>query len=142
MFDCLPSSLYAMKVDIMEEIVVQDSTTFALDKTWTITSSRVPALIEPIQSQGATERASGKSFKNEYSEHDLIYMTIGTRLSKRDRVTNIRDATGRIIYTELEVTGEPATEYEVIGEKLVITMFGSVTQYEYLLGRVAVQDVK
>lgn len=141
MFGCITGSFFSMKADILDLQVSQDPNTRALVKAWVPVAVKVPVLIEPIKSISASERTSGKHFLDVYSENDLFNMSIGRRLSKRQRISNVRDSDGNIILTELEVAGDPATEFEVIGETLVINPFGKVSQYSYMIGRVSVQNV-
>lgn len=142
MFGCITGAFYSMKVDILDLQVVQDPVTGSLDKNWVTVATDVKCLLEPIKTISASERSSGKHFSDIYVENDLFNLAIGRQLSKRERITNVRDADNKIILKELEVAGQPATAFEIIGETLIISPFGKVSQYTYMVGRVAVQNVK
>lgn len=126
----------------MDLQVTQAPDSNSLTKTWTTVETKVPCLVEPIKTISASEKVSGKSFKDIYAENDYFRLTLGHRLSKRQRITNVRDSTGDVIMTELEVVGEPSTEFEIVGEEFVFTPFGKAQQFTYMVGRVAVQNVR
>jgi hypothetical protein len=142
MLGCITGAFYSMKIDVLDLQVVQNTTTNALEKKWVTVATGVKCLLEPIKTISASERSSGKHFTDIYAENDLYTLALGQRLSKRQRITNVRDSSGDIILNEIEVMGHPATEFEVIGETLIINPFGKVSQYTYMIGRVGVQNVK
>lgn len=140
MFDCLSSGFFVMKADVMSLAVTQDPRTNSLTKVWTVSASSVPVLVEPIKTVSASARVSGKEFKNHYLETDFFNLTTNYQLSKRNRITNVRDADGKLIYKEVELAGDPATVFEVVGENAIVNPFGQNTSFVYLMGRVEVQN--
>lgn len=74
-----------------------------------------------IRVAGTTER-----FGEMYSNIDYIKITFPAhvKISKRDRITNVRDAAGNIIWREEEVKGSPPTVFNVNGVTPILDPFG------------------
>lgn len=74
-----------------------------------------------IRVSGTTER-----FGEMYENVDYIKVTFpaNVKLSKRDRVTNVRDAAGNIIWREEEIKGSPPTVFNVQGVTPILDPFG------------------
>ena len=74
-----------------------------------------------IRVSGSTER-----FGFLYEDVDYVKITFpaDVELSKRDRVTNIRDSQGNVIWKERHIPGNPPTIYEVTGVTPIVDPFG------------------
>jgi hypothetical protein len=140
MFGCVSAASYAMKMDVQSEVVTQDTGSGALTRTWSAVKTNVPILAEPIESKSASEDSSGKKFSDIYDEWDVIKVHTKMKLTKRHRITNIRDAAGNVVWTEAELTGTPAMTFDVVGELVVFGPFGEISEYQYMVKRVDVQN--
>jgi hypothetical protein len=89
-----------------------------------------------IRVAGTTER-----FSEIYENVDWVKATFpsGTSITKKDRVTNI-SSRGKLVWTNEEADGNPATVFEVMGVTPVIDPFGQVLELSVLLQRSEVQD--
>lgn len=89
-----------------------------------------------IRVSGTTER-----FSEMYENVDYVKITFPASviLSKRDRVTNIRDGKNNIIWKEEEQIGSPPTVFNVMGVTPVIDPFGRHIENQALLERAEVQ---
>ena len=89
-----------------------------------------------IRVAGTTER-----FSDLYENVDFIKITFParTRLTKRDRVTNIRDPKGNIIWREEEQPSAPPTVFNVMGVTPVIDPFGRHIESFAMLERSEIQ---
>lgn len=89
-----------------------------------------------IRVAGTTQR-----YSNIYENIDWVVMTIpkSVILTKRDRVTDISNATGEIIWTEEEIEGNPSTIFLAMGSTPVIDPFGNHIESTCLLQRAEVQ---
>ena len=91
-----------------------------------------------IRVAGTTER-----FSEIYENVDWVKATFpkGVPLTKRDRVTNIRNKRGKeLIWREEELDGSPATIFNVMGVTPVLDPFGQLVEQNVLLQRASVQD--
>jgi hypothetical protein len=61
-------------------------------------------------------------------------------LSKRDRITNVSNAKGEIIWKEEEIQGAPATVFIVMGVTPVVDPFGNHIENTALIQRAQVQS--
>jgi len=95
-----------------------------------------------IRVAGTTER-----FGSEYENVDYVKMWVppGIRISKADRVTNIRDPRGRIVWADEEYTNpfDPndipkATVFNVNGVTPLFNAFNQVTEQYVMLQRASV----
>jgi hypothetical protein len=89
-----------------------------------------------IRVAGTTER-----FGDEYNAVDYVRISFPTwvNITRRDRVTNIRDAKGHILWKEEERQDGAATVFSVVGVTPVIAPFVGHTENVALLERVEVQ---
>lgn len=85
-----------------------------------------------IRVAGTTER-----FSELYENVDYVKISFPARvrISKRDRITNIRDPRGNIIWKEEEQRDAPPTVFNVMGVTPVIDPFGRHIESQALLER-------
>lgn len=88
-----------------------------------------------IRVAGTTER-----FSDKYESVDWAKMTFpnGISITKRDRITNVRNAKGELVWTEEESTNSP-TIFNVMGVTPVLDPFSRVLYNTALLERAEVQ---
>lgn len=90
-----------------------------------------------IRVAGTTER-----FSDTYENVDWVKATFGknTRITKRDQVTNIRNKrNGELLWREDEISGSPATTFNVMGVTPVFDPFSRLVEFAVLLERAEVQ---
>lgn len=93
-------------------------------------------LTSGIQGAGSTER-----FDDIYTNVDWIKATFpkNVNITKRDRVTNI-SSKGQLVWQEEEMSGYPATVFDVMGVTPVLDPFNNVVEKAVLLQRSEVQS--
>lgn len=89
-----------------------------------------------IRVAGTTER-----FDKLYENIDFVKITFpaNVRLTKRDRVTNIRNNRGEIIWKEEELPSSPPTVFDVMGVTPIVDPFGKHIESFALLERSQLQ---
>lgn len=89
-----------------------------------------------IRVAGTTER-----FSDVYENIDYVKISFpaSVSLSKRDRVTNIRDPKGNIIWKEEEQPNKPPTVFNVMGVTPIVDPFGRHIESQALLERAETQ---
>lgn len=85
-----------------------------------------------IRVQGNTENWNPEYEKVGYLR---IWFPASVRLSERDRVTNVRDKKGNVIWKERQIPGLPPTVYEVTGITEIVDPFGRHIESMALLQR-------
>lgn len=139
MYGCLQSSLFSMNADIYNQISEQDESTNAIVRKWVLLKN-IQCSIIPIRESGGSATSDNKTFGKDYVEELEIKMYTMEKLSKRWRVTSIRNAQKQDLYTEIDRISEPATIFEVYASHPIFDMFGNVQYFENHLKRTQVQS--
>lgn len=97
-----------------------------------------PVITGGLNSQGTAERWTTKG---SYENVDFVELFIpkGVIITKRDRVTNIKDSRGRVVWVEEEHGSFEPTVFDVRGVAPSLDPFGSVVEYFALLERSEIQ---
>lgn len=125
-------------------VFIDDVTTPEYDE-----STQVAAIIRdvPLSARGIIDggiRVAGTTerFQDEYLNIDYVKATFpkGVSITKRDRITNIRNSKGELLWKEEEANGHPATIFNVMGVTPVMDPFGNFLEQAVLLERAEVQS--
>lgn len=128
-------------IRIWEEGGIPDNPYTDIDESTTVAEFKCqarPVITGGLNSQGTSQRWTTKgSYENvEYVE---LYIPKGVVVTKRDRVTNIKDSRGRVIWREEEHGNLKPTVFSVRGVAPSLDPFGSVVEYFALLERAEIQ---
>jgi hypothetical protein len=100
--------------------------------------------VEPIKAGGALNRSDNKTFDygpdNSYQERFQLKMKSPQPLSRRWRVSGIKDISGNSIYKEIDRYGQPDMIFEVTASHAELDPFGRISYYETTIQRVLVQQ--
>lgn len=101
----------------------------------------VPCLFRGVIDGGIRVAGTTERFSEVYENVDWAKITFPAHINitKRDRITNVRDRNGNIIWREEEIEGNPPTIFEVRGITPVINPFGRHVENTGLLERAEVQ---
>lgn len=129
-----------MKMDIYEQVYTQEETTNAIVKKWLyIRTTNCLArgyISDTARSQGSSEKV-GERYQN------VDYLTIETedKISKSQKITNIRNQQDEVIWFELVGNNyESPTVFDVVGVIPVLDPFGSIMSYNISVKRSEVQS--
>lgn len=102
---------------------------------------RFSCLARGIIEGGIRMTGTGESFKDIYEAVDYvrIWFPASVNLTRRDKVTNIRGADGKLIWVEEERTDGAPTVFTVTGVTPIISPLGVHTENMALLERSEVQ---
>lgn len=91
-----------------------------------------------LNSQGTTERWTTKGT---YDNVDYIEIQVppNVLITKRDRITNVTDSNGKVIWREEEYGAFTPTVFDVLGVAPSLDPFGSVVEYFILAARAEIQ---
>ena len=135
------NAVLSMKMDIYRQLDTQDSDTGALRKEWTYYKT-LDCHAKGVISNSATTRSSDKQiFSNKYQNDQMIQVRTAERLTSREKVTNIRNAEGLYIWTEINFPTETPTVFEVIGTTPITDPFGRVVGYNTAMKRSENQQI-
>lgn len=138
MYGCLQSSVFNMTADIYYQIESQDPSTNEIDRKWSLLKN-ISCAINPIRESGGSATSDNKYFSKEYTEDLETKMYTMEQLSKRWRVSGIKNNSGKRLYQEIDRISKPDTIFEVYASHPILDMFGNVQYYENHLRRTTVQ---
>lgn len=128
-----------MTADIYVQQNEQDASTGAIKRTW-VFSKRVECHVDIINSQGASTPDNDKTFGKEYSQEEKIRLKTKDRLSKRMRITNIKNRSDELIFIEFDQVDTPPTIFEIDSHHPRLDPLGNVLYFESNLRRLGVQN--
>jgi hypothetical protein len=130
-----------MKLDVYRQLDTQNEDTGAIVKEWQYYKT-LDCHAKGVVSNSATTRSSDKQlFNNKYLNDQIIQVRTSDRLTIREKITNIRDAEGNYIWTELDFPSDTPTVFEVIGTTPLTDPFGRVAGYNSSLKRSENQQI-
>ena len=137
----LVDSMLSMKFDLYRQYEEQDKDTGAIKKEWHCQKT-VDCYAKGIITNSSTTRSGDKqSFNNKYSNEQIIQVRTSERITMRDKITNIRDSSGTVIWTELNYPTETPTVFEVMGVTPLTDPFGSTIGYNSSMKRSENQQI-
>ena len=140
MFDLIDSVL-SMQLDVYRQTEIQDADTGAIKREWNYHRT-LDCHAKGVISNSATTRSSDKQvFSNKYMNDQIIQVRTSEKLTMREKVTNIRDAKGNVVWAESNFPTETATVFEVIGTTPVTDPFGTVIAYNSSMKRSENQQI-
>ena len=139
MYGCLQSSTLVMTADIYQQISEQDESTNAITRRWVLLKN-IQCSIVPIRESGGSATSDNKTFGKEYIEELEVKMYTLEKLSKRWRVSSVKNFKNEELYTEIDRVSNPSTIFEVYASHPIFDIFGNVQYFENHLKRTQVQS--
>ena len=139
MFDIV-DGLMSMQMDVYRQQEEQDPDTGVIKRQFMYYKT-VPCYARGIISQSTTRNLDRQTFGNKYTNDQYIEVRTSQRLTSREKVSNIRDLEGNIIWYELNYPNDSATVFEVIGTTPITDPFGGVVGYNTSLKRSENQQI-
>lgn len=130
---------YAMKLDVYRVQVSQDSNSGEIRRQWAYIET-IPCLAKSIISSGVRTPSNDRTVDSRYMVEELIKVNTLVKLPRNVKITNIRNLDNNIIWEEAEISGNPATIFEVVGSTPIIDGFGQTLEYESTLQRSDIQN--
>ena len=139
MYGCLQGSVFTMTADIFSQISEQDESTNAIVRRWVLLKN-ISCSIMPIRESGGSATSDNKTFGKDYVEELEVKMYTIEKLSKRWRITSIKNSQKQDLYTEIDRISEPSTIFEVYASHPIFDMYGNIQYFENHLKRTQVQS--
>jgi hypothetical protein len=133
------TGLLNMTADVYIQQNEQDSATGAVKRTWAF-FKKVQCHVDIINSQGASTPDNDKVFGKEYVQEEKIRLKTSEQLSKRMRITNIRNRSDRVLFLEFDQVDTPPTIFEIDSHHPRLDPLGNVLYFESNLRRLGVQS--
>lgn len=131
----LIDAVLSMKMDVYRQFDTQNPDTGAIVREWQYYKT-VDCHAKGVVSNSATTRSSDKQiFDNRYTNDQIIQVRTAERITTREKVTNVRDMHGNVIWVEINFPTETPTVFEVMGTTPITDPFGSVLAYNSSMKR-------
>lgn len=129
------NSVLSMKMDVYKQIDFQDENTGAIKKEW-MYDKTLDCHAKGTIGNSSTSRSTDKQvFNNKYNIDQMIQVRTEARLTIRDKITNIRNSEGIVIWSEINFPTETPTVFEVVGVTPITDPFGRVLGYNSSMKR-------
>ena len=130
-----------MKLDIYLQLDTQDENTGAIKKEWIFTRS-VPCSAKGMISNSGTGRGGDKqTFNNKYMNEQMLEIRTPDPITYREKITNIRDMAGNVVWKEINYPNNTPTVFEIIGSTPITDPFGNVLAYNSIAKRSENQEI-
>lgn len=130
-----------MKIDIYIQLDTQDENTGAIKKEWIFTRS-VPCSAKGMISNSGTGRGGDKqTFNNKYMNEQMLEIRTPDQITYREKVTNVRDMNGNVVWKEINYPNNTPTVFEVISSTPITDPFGNVLAYNSIAKRSENQEI-
>jgi hypothetical protein len=131
----LVEAVFSMRLDVYRQLDTQDPDTGAIKKEWAYYKT-VPCHAKGIISNSATARSGDRQvFDNRYRNEQVIEVRTSKRLTAREKVTNICNSEGTLVWAEIDFPTETPTVFEVVGTTPITDPFGKVLGYNTIMKR-------
>ena len=131
----LVTGMLVMTLDIYKQFDAQDKNSGAIKKEWHFIES-IPCYAKGIISNSGTSRTGDRTVVgSKYEYMQTLEVRTVRKLTLREKVTNIRNGAGHVIWTELDTPTETPTVFEVVGTTPITDPFGAVLGYNSTLKR-------
>ena len=130
-----------MKADIYLQLDTQDENTGSIKKEWIFTRT-VQCSAKGIVSNSASARTGDKQvLGNKYSNEQKLEIRTPEQITYREKITNIRDMNGNVIWKEINYPNNTPTVFEIIGSTPITDPFGNVLAYNSVAKRSENQEI-
>jgi len=134
MYD-LVDSVMPMFMDVYKQFDLQDVDTGSIKKEWQFDRT-VPCSAKGIISNSSSSRTGDKQIlSNKYTNDQILQIRTSDKITLREKITNIRDAQGTVIWEELNFPTNTPTVYELMGITPMTDPFGGVIGYNSTVKR-------
>jgi len=161
---CLIGSRFNMRATVLRQAgtnpqenpgghweTVQDPDSGAIERVWVADEDSdtpgnqtlvINCMVRGVTNGGIRAAGTTQRFSDIYENVDwaIIQFPASVVLSKYDRVTNITNSRGDLIWREEEINQAPATVFQVMGSTPVVDPFGNHIENTALLQRAEVQS--
>lgn len=134
MYDIV-ESIMSMFMDIYKQSDIQDVDTGAIKKEWQFDRT-VSCSVKGIISNSSSSRSGDKQIiSNKYTNEQMLQVRTTEKITLREKITNIRDSEGTVIWEELNFPKNTPTVYELMGTTPMTDPFGSIVGYNSTIKR-------
>jgi hypothetical protein len=102
----------------------------------------VPCAAKGIISNSGSGRGGDKqTFNNRYTNEQMLEIRTPEQITYREKITNVRDMSGNVIWKEINYPNNTPTVFEVISSTPITDPFGNVLAYNSVAKRSENQEI-
>lgn len=140
MYD-LVSSILPMYMDVYRQFDSQDPDTGAIKKEWQFDRT-VPCSAKGSITNSSSNRAgNAQVISTKYSNGEMLQIRTTESVSLREKITNIRNTEGEVIWEELNFPTNTPTVYELIETTPMTDPLGGIVGYSSTVKRSENQQI-
>ena len=134
MYD-LVDSVMPMLMDVYKQFDLQDPDTGSIKKEWQFDRT-IPCSAKGIISNSSSSRTGDRQIlSNKYTNDQILQIRTSEKITLREKITNIRDTEGNVIWEESNFPTNTPTVYELMGITPMTDPFGGVLGYNSTVKR-------
>lgn len=134
MYD-LVDSVLPMLIDIYRQFETQDPATGSLKKEWQFNRTIACSAKGTISNSTATRSGDKQAFSNKYANEQMLQVRTTTKLIYSEKITNVRNLDGTIIWEEINFPSNTPTVFEVMGVTPITEPMGGIIGYNTTVKR-------
>jgi hypothetical protein len=134
MYD-LVDSVMPLLMDVYKQFDLQDADTGSIKKEWQFDRT-VPCSAKGVISNSASSRTGDRQIlSNKYVNEQMLQIRTSEKIILREKITNIRDSEGTVIWEELNFPSNTPTVFEVMGVTPMTDPLGGILGYNSTVKR-------
>ena len=131
----LVDSVMPMLLDVYRQFDLQDPDTGSIKKEWQFDRT-VPCSAKGIITNSSSSRTGDRQIlSNKYTNEQMLQIRTSEKITLREKITNIRDTEGTVIWEELNFPTNTPTVFEVMGITPMTDPLGGVLGYNSTVKR-------
>jgi hypothetical protein len=131
----LVDSILPMFIDVYRQFETQDPSTGALKKEWQFNRT-VPCHAKGTVSNSTATRSGDKqNFSNKYVNEQMLQIRTTGKLIFSEKITNVRNLDGTIIWEEINFPSNTPTVFEIMGVTPITEPLGGIVGYNTIVKR-------
>jgi hypothetical protein len=130
---------YAMKLDVYRVQIDQDQNSGEIKRHWIYTET-LSCLAKSIISSGVRSPSNDKTVDSRYMVEEILKVMTMVKLPRNAKISKIRDLNDQVLWEEAEISGNPATIFDIVGSTPIIDGFGQILEYETTIQRSDIQN--
>ena len=134
-------SLMPLHLDIYIQSDTQDVNTGAIKKEWSYYKTMQCSAKGIISNSGTGRGGDRQTLNTKYTNEQMLEVRSVGQITYREKITNIRDIKGNIVWKELDFPSETPTVFEVISSTPITDPFGNILAYNSIVKRSENQQI-
>jgi len=140
MYD-LVDSVLPMFMDVYRQFDSQDPDTGSIKKEWQFDRTVPCSAKGNINNSSSSRTGDRQVMSTKYSNDEMLQIRTTEKVTLREKITNIRDLEGTVVWEELNFPTNTPTVYELIGTTPMTDPFGAIIGYNSTVKRSENQQI-